>query len=110
MECFNHSCQCRVNETSNANRCECVTMAKYIDLEAALREIERRERLMVGDKTIHVGALKRFLLNRPAADASPVVHGRWKRYGKNLGECSECGEIVSVRSNYCPNCGAKMME
>ena len=24
MECFNHSCPFRVNETSNANRCECV--------------------------------------------------------------------------------------
>ena len=43
-----------------------------------------------------------------AADVAQVVHGRWKRYGKNLGECSECGEIVSVRSNYCPNCGKKM--
>ena len=45
-----------------------------------------------------------------AADVAPVRHARWKRYGKNLGECSECGEIVSVRSNYCPYCGAKMME
>ena len=44
----------------------------------------------------------------PAADVAPVRNARWKRYGKNLGECSECGEIVSVRSNYCPNCGAKM--
>ena len=46
----------------------------------------------------------------PAADVAPVRHGRWKRYGKNLGECSECGEIVSVRNYYCPNCGAKMDE
>ena len=46
----------------------------------------------------------------PDADVAPVRHGRWKRYGKNLGECSECGEIVSVRNNYCPNCGAKMDE
>lgn len=44
----------------------------------------------------------------PPADVAPVRHGRWKRYGKNLGECSECGEIVSVRNNYCPNCGAMM--
>ena len=47
-----------------------------------------------------------FYLN--TADVAPVRHARWKRCGKNLGECSECGEIVSVRSNYCPNCGAKM--
>ena len=24
MDCFNHSCPFRVNETSNANRCDCV--------------------------------------------------------------------------------------
>lgn len=24
MDCYNHSCPFRVNETSNANRCECV--------------------------------------------------------------------------------------
>ena len=48
------------------------------------------------------------LMAMPAADVAPVRNARWKRYGKNLGECSECGEIVSVRSNYCPNCGAKM--
>ena len=24
MDCFNHSCQFRVNETSNANRCKCI--------------------------------------------------------------------------------------
>lgn len=44
----------------------------------------------------------------PTVNVAPVRHGRWKRCGKNLGECSECGEIVSVRNNYCPNCGAKM--
>ena len=50
------------------------------------------------------------ILKIQSADVAPVCHGRWKRYGKNLGECSECGEIVSVRNNYCPNCGAKMDE
>ena len=49
-----------------------------------------------------------LLDNECAADVSPVVHGRWKRYGRNLGECSNCGEIVNIRYNYCPNCGAKM--
>lgn len=49
-------------------------MAEYIEREALLREIERRDRLMVGDKTISVGALKRFILNRPSADVAPVRH------------------------------------
>ena len=48
------------------------------------------------------------ILKIPATDVAPVRHARWKMCGKNLGECSECGEIVSVRSNYCPNCGCKM--
>ena len=48
-------------------------MAEYIEREALLREIERRERLMVGDKTISVDALKRFILNRPTADVAPVT-------------------------------------
>lgn len=46
--------------------------------------------------------------NGDAVEIAPVVHGRWKRYGRNLGECSNCGEIVATRHNYCPNCGAKM--
>ena len=96
-------------------------MDEYIDLEATLREIERRERLMVGDKTITVDALKRFLLNRPAADVAPVVHGRWDdsgRYtfpgGSTAVRCTNCGCALTVSEyhlnnwNYCPVCGAKM--
>ena len=45
-----------------------------------------------------------------SSDVEPVKHGRWKRCGKNLGECSECGEVVAIKSNYCPNCGADMRE
>ena len=48
------------------------------------------------------------ILKIPSSDVAPVKHGRWKRYGRNLGECSECGEVVAIRNNYCPNCGAKM--
>ena len=43
-----------------------------------------------------------------AEDVATVVHGWWKRYGRNLGECSNCGEIVNIRYNYCPNCGARV--
>lgn len=96
-------------------------MAEYIEREASLREIERRERLMVGDKTISVDAIKRFLLNRPSADVAPVVHGRWDdsgRYtfpgGSTAVRCTNCGCALTVSEyhlnnwNYCPVCGAKM--
>lgn len=48
------------------------------------------------------------LAETPLTYEDLVPHGRWKRRGRNLGECSECGEVVAVRHRYCPNCGAKM--
>ena len=55
------------------------------------------------------------------ADAKPVRHGKWRKTGFLNGkidlwpptyECSECHYILfgSPRTNYCPNCGAKMDE
>ena len=90
-------------------------MDKYIDLEAALREIERRERLMVWDKTITVDALKRFLLNRPAADVAPVVRTSWAHLGGDEWCCPVCGLVLTTEGSwdkptkkYCEDCGAKM--
>lgn len=92
-------------------------MADYIDRDAALREIERREALMVGDKCISVDAMKSFIKNRPAVDVAPIVHGRWEKQN-GLYSCSECGKtcpydvqadvIEYWAYNYCPNCGCRM--
>lgn len=50
---------------------------------------------------------------RNSADVSPVRHGRWRFCGSDKWndayECSECGNIAMDDSNYCPNCGAKMI-
>ena len=95
-------------------------MAEYIEREAALREIERREALMVGDKRVSVAAMKSFIKNRQAADVAPVRNGQWIEYTKVIipepynkweqaWKCSECGfDDGFVAYNYCPNCGAKM--
>lgn len=92
-------------------------MAEYIDRDAIYTAfanactdvLERASEIyyIAGFSYEHVIEI---LDNIPAADVAPVVHGRWKRYGRNLGECSNCGEIVNIRYNYCPNCGAKMDE
>lgn len=105
-------------------------MAEYIDRDAALREIERREARMVGDKRVSFAAMKSFIKNRPATDVAPVRHGRWMK-AKNKKDywgfdsdgdfgcwsdypvlCSSCKYDVTENStgetNYCPNCGAKM--
>ena len=86
-------------------------MAEYIEREAILREIERRESLMVGDNLVSVDAMKSFIKNRPAADVAPVLHGRWVASHDEFCTCSLCKYPVYVgwnQTNYCPNCGAKM--
>lgn len=53
-----------------------------------------------------IGVVRRF----PAADVTPVVHGR-KIEDEGIGVfylCSLCGECLPYGANYCPNCGAKM--
>ena len=51
----------------------------------------------------------------PAADVVEVVHGKWEFKHPNGWACSKCGEwglMIDNRgickSNYCPNCGARM--
>ena len=88
-------------------------MAEYIDRDAALSEIERREALMVGDKRVSVDAMKSFIKNRPAADVAPVRHGRWileahderANYRWNVtAECSECcDEQKEIWAGFFPN-------
>lgn len=88
-------------------------MAEYIEREALLKKINRMIDYCKKDRLVN-GLTALFqasdaIIDCKAADVAPVRHGRWKRYGKNLGECSECGEIVSVKNNYCPACGCLML-
>lgn len=102
-------------------------MDEYIGREAAKKELLSWALLVRNP-----GYMKRddamYLLDHiPAADVAPVVHGRWEPYVEeveiyNAGGVAErkqtgwiCGRCKSVESitryyktNYCPNCGAKM--
>lgn len=61
-------------------------------------------------------AARERIVNAPAADVAPVVHGRWVSDEADvLFRCSECWTQIStswdyddLRWNYCPDCGAKM--
>ena len=86
-------------------------MADYIEREAAKKEFS----INFGGVS-HAVIANRLLDSIPAADVSPVVHGRWESFIDNdefWGEleyykCSSCGMPELTRNNYCPNCGAKM--
>lgn len=52
--------------------------------------------------------------NAPTIEVAPVAHGRWTHYlcvGHDRYKCSECSHWINagIDRNYCPNCGAKMI-
>ena len=83
-----------------------------------MAEKEYIEREKVMDALLHeqYGYLCEDAINSiPTADVRPVVRATWRRYSPftDTYECSNCGEQVideSFRTNFCPNCGARMEE
>lgn len=58
----------------------------------------------------HTSKDVRRLLSIPAADVTPVRHGRWIDLREYCGDymCSNCETLYSTNKfNYCPSCGAK---
>lgn len=49
----------------------------------------------------------------PTEDVVPVVHGEWRWAEDGHCKCTVCGQYATVKrvvikTNFCPNCGAKM--
>ena len=94
-------------------------MAEYINREAAMRDV-----LGNAPDAHYPEWYAAILMKVPAADVAPVVHGRWDdipntymsvaskdgTYHGNATSCSVCHEVNpnAYKTNYCPNCGAKM--
>ena len=103
-------------------------MAEYIEREAAVRIAESYGLANGTSIGRHsgiadiIGSAIEFL---PAADVAPVKHGTWievegdklvgidsngkdmyRYYRYNI--CAKCGKRNVIKSNFCPNCGAKM--
>ena len=52
-----------------------------------------------------------FFADCPLKDAQPVVHGKWIPSNFDnpaLFLCSKCNCVFRKKTNFCPNCGAKM--
>lgn len=55
--------------------------------------------------------VRKIVLDAPAVDAAPVVHGRWIPRNDewfDFFQCSACHVPFWAMRAYCPNCGAKM--
>lgn len=104
-------------------------MSEYIEKEALRQFPIRKDHYDKenGDEHFIFGieAVLEYAENLPAADVAPVRHGHWISLTECANEgvyCSICKKKVwksdyawcskksrnKLRSNYCPNCGAKM--
>lgn len=111
-------------------------MAEYIERELALRIMIQKQKELCplgtyGKKYVDSYNREKFddwqeiidgIESVPAADVAEVKHGKWIEVQKEniwndivpVLECSACGKYtvgtrgIMTKSNYCPNCGAKM--
>lgn len=95
-------------------------MAEYIEKEALRQFPIRKDHYDKenGDEHFIFGieAVLEYAENLPAADVTPVRHGRWidvqekRLFGDHYFLCSNCKSRngLMILFNYCPNCGTKM--
>lgn len=89
-------------------------MAEYIKRETAVKAANEWVSEACMAPVMRVSRLLDKLQKVPAADVAQVVHGRWVthyRSGTTVAEgyVSTCCDMWNNRkSDYCPNCGAKM--
>ena len=97
-------------------------MAEYIEREAISEEIRKYYYKNPPNSSYGEGfdrgldRAQRAILDAPAADVEPVVHGRWMHEETEGGfptwKCSRCGHGTNYDPNgidlYCYHCGAKM--
>lgn len=96
-------------------------MAEYIEREAISEEIRKYYYKNPPNFSYGEGfdrgldRAQRAILDAPAANVAPVVHGRWANLGGDEWFCSACGFVFSTEGSwdkptkkYCEDCGAKM--
>lgn len=92
-------------------------MGEYIKREAAVKAVEKyglTNGVVWGRHTGLAICIASEIAEIPAADVAPVVHGRWVTHYQSgtpvaEGYVSTCCDMWNNRkSDYCPNCGAKM--
>ena len=86
-------------------------MAEYIKRETAVRAVMAAKWVDGSDGAMAM----EIVMTTPAADAAPVVHGRWTHLGGDEWCCSVCGFVITTEGSwdkptkkYCEDCGAKM--
>ena len=89
------------------------------DLNARYRELNRISNnaamhISVGARISQIEEVIKLFAQAPILDYAPVVHARWELVGADkrgrggVFNCTACNRCRPTKSDYCPNCGAKM--
>lgn len=121
-ECFNKCLHGVEDWLQQPPKRKVLTMTEYIKREAISEEIRKYYYKNPPNSSYGEGfdrgldRAQRAILDAPAADVAPVVHGHWIDNGANGYKwafiCSRCGYVdghpFDDRHNFCPSCGARM--
>ena len=90
-------------------------MSRYIDADKLWKEIESVEYYGCDAEVSRICGL---IQNAPTVEANPIVYGKWisgiDKDHQAYCYCSNCTvdaheqDADFIKSNFCPNCGAKM--
>lgn len=95
-------------------------MPEYVDREAIKKYPIRLNNYDKKNGNYHfvlgIESVMEYVDGLPIADVQEVKHGKWiydrTYYEADECNCSLCGQLMTtakgVRTNYCPNCGARM--
>ena len=82
----------------------------YIERESAIKSLLNDSPEQVGYSREDAADCIRYM---DAADVAPVRHGRWLYVDTDTEQfflCNRCKKKEYWESDYCPNCGCKMLE
>ena len=95
-------------------------MPDYIDKETVLQDMGERYDCynpeIEADRNIRKGLIfARMIIDKQStADVQELKHGKWEEIRDAYGQLegwihTECGREVKIKENYCPCCGARMI-
>lgn len=83
-------------------------MAKYIDVDKYKKWMQNKKEYCQPYCKKSISCFECFYENDGKEDVAPIVHAKWER-DDEFWWCSNCDwNEVTVKTNYCSHCGAKM--
>lgn len=111
--------QAEIQKAYELGKAEMQLSEDCISRQAAIEAILKRPAWHNSDGSYyHSDEIRKAVNELPPVTSQPKT-GRWIkgkyryddiRYNDSSYKCNKCGRIVDFKENYCPNCGARMVE